>query len=152
MPLSPEWLVWASSNLAQGVAPTELIKVMVRNAIPEIDAIHCISTAHLHPSFKELSRLSQKLQKSYSVMSVIKKLKEQKPDYGVIKKIDVISAESFIEDYWTACYPVVIRGLTDDWPARSKWSFEWMADNYGDELIEIQEGRSKDPEFELNSI
>jgi len=34
--------------------------------------------------------------------------------------------------------PVIITGLTDAWPARKKWSFDWFVDTYGDEQIPVE--------------
>lgn len=147
-----QWTAWTATNLAKGVSPLKLVTTMVENSVPEAEAFTCVSTVLASPFFLDLSKLDQKLQKAYSILQILQRLKEQTPDYGIIKKIDPPTMDEFVKDYWTACYPVVIKGLTADWPARTKWSLEWIRHNFGDEMIEIQEGRDNDPEFELNSL
>jgi hypothetical protein len=36
--------------------------------------------------------------------------------------------------------PIVVTGATDDWPARSKWSFEWLRATHGALVIPIEFG------------
>ena len=47
---------------------------------------------------------------------------------------------------------MVIRGIADDWPALTKWNFEYFKSNFGDIEIEIQEDRDADEYYEINSV
>ena len=43
-----------------------------------------------------------------------------------IDTVDTISPKDFTENYLKARRPLVIKGLTKDWPAREKWTAEYM--------------------------
>ena len=53
----------------------------------------------------------------------------------------------FFEDYF-ANRPVILRGLTTRWPARTKWTLEYFAERFGDELVEVTVDRDSDLHYE----
>lgn len=52
-----------------------------------------------------------------------------------IERIAPPSAEVFRREYLDAERPVIITGLTDDWPARTQWSLDYFADRFGDRRL-----------------
>jgi len=39
--------------------------------------------------------------------------------------------------------------MVDDWQAMTKWTMPFLSENFGDQVIEIQENREKDPDYAL---
>jgi len=50
-----------------------------------------------------------------------------------------LSYDEFIEQYQIPNKPVIIEGLSDDWPAMQKWTFKQLYQDYGDVEFEIGE-------------
>ena len=54
-----------------------------------------------------------------------------------IDVVDEISREDFYQNYLKPRRPVVIRGLTRNWPARDKWSLDYMKETVGDIVVPL---------------
>ncbi len=52
-----------------------------------------------------------------------------------------LGCERYVREYVDPLKPVVITGALEHWPARSKWTFDFFKDNYGDLPLEI-DGRN----------
>src|SRR3546814_11390800 len=61
------------------------------------------------------------------------------------------SSDVCSSDLYIGHRPAVIRGLVDHWPARSKWSLDAVAEALGDQPVQLQWDRSRDPSYESNS-
>jgi hypothetical protein len=61
---------------------------------------------------------------------------------------DRISPQQFYEHYYFANRPVVVRGWMSGWPALGRWTPEYFAERFGDEMLEVSAGREADPRFE----
>lgn len=58
-------------------------------------------------------------------------------DVSPIDKIDTIDAQGFLNHYKKKEKPVVIKKLTRDWPAREKWSFEYIEEIAGEKQVPL---------------
>ena len=56
----------------------------------------------------------------------------EKIQHSTISRLDSISAEQFLKEYKTPSKPVVLTELSSDWPARKKWSFDYLSKVAGD--------------------
>jgi hypothetical protein len=59
-----------------------------------------------------------------------------------------LTPRRFFADYYFANRPVVLRGLTGHWRARTAWTLDFFADRFGDERVEISGDRNGDPYYE----
>ena len=50
---------------------------------------------------------------------------------------EAIGPDEFQREFATTRTPVVLRQLTQDWPARQKWSVDYLADVSGDKMIPL---------------
>lgn len=62
---------------------------------------------------------------------------------------DRLSPREMWEEYLLPGRPVLLTGVTGDWPARTKWSFDFFRERYGAEPVRISRGvRDGEPEVE----
>ncbi len=61
-----------------------------------------------------------------------------------VDKVEMISKEDFITNYFKPQKPVVIKRFIEDWPAYSKWSLEYMKEVAGDKTVPLYDDRSVD--------
>lgn len=54
-----------------------------------------------------------------------------------------LSQDQFVREYRQALKPVVVEGLTDEWPALKKWSFDYLADVCGDAGVVVNSYNSQ---------
>ena len=61
-----------------------------------------------------------------------------------IPRVKKISREDFIKNYYKPQRPVVIEKLITDWPAHSKWDFDYMKKVAGDKIVPLYDDRPVD--------
>ncbi|KPX55521.1 segment 12/17 [Pseudomonas amygdali pv. hibisci] len=65
------------------------------------------------------------------------------------RPIDVITRpdlQTFDSLYVKLARPVLIRGLTDGWPARRKWTHDFFARHFGEVLVSVCRSNGRDPQ------
>ena len=143
------WVDWAVEN--EHVLISTLLEIMLKNKVAKKDALSVLQMASV-PYVLHLARKHQaKYDKICSVLDVQQMLHEQDPEYQTIKKIDPPSEEEFFKCYWLQARPVVIKNLGQTWDTK-KWSFDYLLEKFGNEMVSVQTNRNKDVEYEINSV
>lgn len=149
--LPNDWRQWVAKNLLQGIPPEELVQVLVQNGFAEALAQSEVHMAQSHPYVQGAQSMALKLKKRDWVLQCQTILLEQSPYYGGVERRERMSRDEFYETYYYRNRPVVITGMLDNWPAMSRWTPEYLKAEYGHLEVEVQCGRSKDPNYEINS-
>jgi len=63
-----------------------------------------------------------------------------------------LSRDEFIDRYVIPARPVVITDLIDDWPAKTRWTPQYLKEPFGDVEVEIQAERNTDKRYEVNKL
>lgn len=58
-----------------------------------------------------------------------------------IERVETITKEEFIKNYFKPQKPVVIERFIEDWPAFSKWSLDYMAEVAGEKMVPLYDDR-----------
>lgn len=58
-----------------------------------------------------------------------------------IERIETITKEAFINNYFKPQKPVVIERFVEDWPAFKKWSLDYMAEVAGEKTVPLYDDR-----------
>ena len=67
-----------------------------------------------------------------------------------VDKVDTIEKEVFKENYLKTHKPLVIKNLTQNWPARTKWSFEFFKNMAGDKRVPVYDNSLPTPDSAVN--
>ena len=68
-----------------------------------------------------------------------------------IDKVGHIEKEDFINNYLIPRKPLVIKNLTENWPALQKWTFEYLKTVVGDKVIPLYDSAKADPSKPINA-
>lgn len=68
-----------------------------------------------------------------------------------IDTVDTISQADFVNNYLKPRRPLVIKGLTNDWPARTKWTPEYLKQVVGKKTVPLYDNSKADPSKPINS-
>lgn len=70
-------------------------------------------------------------------------------DERSVETVRQLSAEDFFERYLIPRIPVIVTQATVNWPARSKWEWEWLKAKYGqqDVLVVDRQGEQHQAQF-----
>ena len=61
-----------------------------------------------------------------------------------IDRVKSISKSEFIQNYVKPQIPVVIENLVDDWPAATKWNFDYIKEKVGEKIVPLYDDRPVD--------
>ncbi|QLC66398.1 cupin-like domain-containing protein [Flavobacterium sp. LPB0248] len=68
-----------------------------------------------------------------------------------VDTVESISKEDFKKNYLDKRKPLIIKGLTKDWPAREKWSTEYFKQIAGDIEVKLVDNSKADPKKVINA-
>jgi hypothetical protein len=61
-----------------------------------------------------------------------------------IDRVETITREDFLKNYYKTQKPVVIERFIEDWPAFSKWNLDYMAKIAGEKMVPLYDNRPVD--------
>ncbi len=68
-----------------------------------------------------------------------------------VDTVDTIDPQTFQKEYLAKRKPLVIKGLTKNWPAREKWTPEFMKAAVGDKVVPLYDNSKADPSKPINA-
>src|SRR6201990_2437663 len=68
-----------------------------------------------------------------------------------IDTVDTIDQKDFTENYLKPRRPLVIKGLTKNWPAREKWTPEYLKEVVGSKVVPLYDNSKADPSKPINA-
>ncbi|WP_118181825.1 cupin-like domain-containing protein [Paraburkholderia phosphatilytica] len=145
-----EWRRWIAENLMLDGQPDSIRAVLLANGFGEVDATREIEAVLASPYFLGANRLRNRLRKRDWMLSVYGALNRMRAGGATIERRATLSRGEFHEQYYVQNRPVIITGMFDDWPARSRWNFDYFRARCGDAEVEVQFGRDTDPSYEIN--
>lgn len=149
--LSDDWRQWIAKNLMLGCVGEDLIPVLVAKGHAPDLAAREVWMAQNHPYVSGGRSLALKLKKRDWVLQCQTVLQEQSPFFGGVERRERLARDEFYELYYYRNRPVVITGMLNHWPALTRWTPAYLKASYGHLEVEVQCGRSTDPEYEINS-
>ncbi len=68
-----------------------------------------------------------------------------------IDTVDDISREHFINNYLNPRKPLIIRKASQSWPALQKWTFDYLKETVGDQIVPLYDSSKADPSKPINA-
>ena len=68
-----------------------------------------------------------------------------------IDRVDTITKDDFIKNYLVPRKPLVIRKATQNWPALQKWTFEYLKETVGNQIVPLYDSSKADPSKAINA-
>ena len=148
--------LWIAENLLLGVAPQSIHAILASRGVVEYEIVSeikmAITSPYLRGAIQASDRLKSRLKKYIWVFDIYRSLARQASVNVCIDRRHQLSKEDFYSYYYLQNRPVIITGVIDSWPALKKWSFAYFKNKFGEREVQVQVGRSKDPNYEVNSL
>ncbi len=148
--ITNEWRRWIAENLMLGSAPEALSAILVGNGISPTEARIEIEAAAHSPYLQGARRLANRVAKRDWVLGIQAQLNKLGDD--TIPRRDKLSGADFLQQHYRSNRPVIITGMLEHYPARTKWTLDYFAERFGERMVEVQFGRDADPQYEMNSV
>ena len=150
--LDPSWWQWLAENRLLGASQESLLATLVAHGFDRQLGEQALGGLDAHP-FMRAAVNHQKLQRKLeSVVGNLQRLQASAPDWASIERRDCPSVEEFEARYLRPARPVILVDIARDWPAIQGWQFDRLKARFANEDVQVQAGRSSDPDFELNKV
>lgn len=144
--LTPEWQSWLVENLALGVSHEDALHTLTGAGVAEDVAREEVAGVLAHPYYQAALRVGRRYGWMESLMDTYSALHRQAGGHQTLERREGLAPEEFFTRYYFGHRPVVLRGLMEDWPARSRWSLAYLAERAGDVEVEVMTGRNTNPD------
>jgi hypothetical protein len=151
-PLDDGWRLWIAENRLRDCTPESVIATMVAEGLNSDEAERAVRQLETNPVYVAARRHQELLRKLESVVANQQRLWQSAPGYSTIEKRPDLPPGEFIERYVRGSRPVVLTGVTADWPAMKHWSPSYLKQHFGHLSVEIQCRRNSDARYEENKL
>ncbi|WP_028446808.1 cupin-like domain-containing protein [Chitinimonas koreensis] len=145
-----EWRRWIAENLLLDGEPGSIFGAMVENGIHPEEAGRELDAALASPYLAGAARLRNRLRKRTWPLDIQRKLNRLDGRTHQVPRRHRLDGQAFFEEFYALNRPVIITGMLDDWPARTRWNHDYFRSRFGEREVEVQYGRSGDANFEVN--
>lgn len=148
--LSPSWESWVVDNLLEQVPSDELVGTLVASGVHGDLAKREVHRVLNSAAFRRLSGQRKQRLQLQQIVDLQRELASSGPESDAVPRVKSLSEAAFFEHYFQNNTPVVIEGLAKDWPARKRWTLDYLEEILGDEVVEVTAGREADPDYDAN--
>jgi hypothetical protein len=145
-----EWHRRAAIALLREEPLAEVIEQLEAADVPEDLAASLCAGILTSPVFDAARWAMGQLAKLECVLDVRQQMADLGPRRFEVDRRKGLSRRVFLEEYYATNTPVVLEDLCEDWPARTLWSPEYLAEKLGDAEVEVMTGRHTGSGNEIN--
>ena len=149
--IDAEWEKWIAENLLLGRAPLDLLYRLVASGFDAAAARASLTTIANSPAMAASQRLASRLAKRDWLLGVLRKNDALDARHRSIPVVPAMSTEDFLQSHYAAGRPVVMKGAFDAWPARQKWTPDYILERCGDCEVSVQMGREGNARYETQA-
>lgn len=140
-----DWASWTLENIIRGVSSKDICNILTKAGFADL-AEELDRTSGL--SDPNLAKRTVRSLITYREI-LLRKLKLRGLSNSEIAR-QPFDKKIFFENYYRSNEPVILTGLFDENSALSRWSPEYLKSAFGNLSVEVQRGREKDFDYELN--
>ena len=145
--INDDWKKWIFENLIEGHGLESIVSVMVEKGFDlEVAKTEVISTSQ-SPYLDSAQKYYKKLLKRNKMATVVDMFARMDPDFTKIERIPIPPFQEFIIKYLSKSRPVILQGAINNWKAKD-WDFDYLKKTVGNKMIEIQDKRESNKNFE----
>lgn len=146
--MTEHWRRWVAENYLLGTAPAAILEVLERNGLGRESAVAELARVREDANLVPAGWVVQRLRKLESMLDAQQRMRSLVPGADEVPRRAGLTREEFLERFYGANRPVVITDLAADWPARQRWTADYLDSVLGDEVVEVMTGRESDDRYE----
>jgi len=137
-----EWLQWGAFNCASGVEKKVVGRELAEAGLAPEDIGAFLDGLDGDPVFRAAVQLARRARLANDLNDALLDIESSSFDFTRIARLADLSAEDFHHHFYALNRPVILTDIVGDWPARTRWSLDFLRDRFGDFEVTYQKGRS----------
>jgi hypothetical protein len=134
--LNDSWRRWVAENYLLGTGADAMVDVLVGEGLAEPDARAELDRVRADGNLVPAGWMVQRLRKLESLLEAQQRMRALDSAYAVVPWRTGLTRQEFLTEYYAANRPVVLTDLADRWPARERWTSDFLVDRVGAEVVE----------------
>ena len=138
----PQWVHWAAQNLAADADAQDVITALVEEGAQRDQAVSLVEALEQSPALSVGRALARRVRALEVMLRLRREHRDALPAGSrTLDRIPLPSPDDFLARHWVPGVPVIIEDLVPRWPAFGRWSFDDLAQRFGDVEVEASVGR-----------
>lgn len=153
MPSTPKfndtWRSWIAEQVILDTPGPEITAALLSVGFSATEVQSEVHRAIQSPYTRGAERLQNRAKKLEWLLGVHHRLRENSSGHRTVPVRDRLPAHEFLKAHYVANWPVLLKGMLDDWPAMHRWSPSYFKQRFGNETVEVQMDRNSNKRYEL---
>jgi hypothetical protein len=146
--LADAWATWIADNLLRGADPDVVLAELVASGVPLGVARRAMAEIACTPAY-DAGRVHAARAERYA--QVLRLLRDgTRGASRSIREVETIDEEAFYAEHFDTGRPLVLTGMTREWPALERWGVDDLRERFGEATVQICSGRDGDPQPDRN--
>jgi hypothetical protein len=152
MELAREWQRWATENLLRGAPRSEIETALRDEGVPDEIAKPALDAILSSPVLEAALPFARESRRFRTFARLHRAIGKSAPRPTRIARLPFPGVDAFYERFVATSTPAIFPDLVPAWPAFGKWTPEHLRERFGQVPIRITDGRTSDPDYDMNHV
>ncbi|WP_437722133.1 cupin-like domain-containing protein [Sorangium sp. So ce861] len=149
--VAPEWWRWATENLLRGVSEGVVSEQLQAAGVSGAQASELLSAIVRSPIFLAARPFARAARQQEMLVRLQQRMASNALDPTGIPRRSGVSAAEFRDVYVAGNLPVILTDVVTRWPAFGRWTPAYLAEAFGDVVVDVTTGRMSDPDYDMHA-
>ncbi len=149
--IAPEWWRWTTENLLRGVSEGLITEQLQAAGVDRARSKELISAIVSSPIFVAARPFARAARRHEMLVRLQQRMASAACDPTGIPRRSGVSAAELRDVFVAGNTPVILTDVVTRWPAFGRWTPAYLADNYGDVVVDVTTGRQSDPDYDMHA-
>lgn len=137
-------------DLMLGTDQARIVEKLSTHGVPaSSDLLAQIEQLAAMPMVQVGRQMALKLRKRNWLLETLFRLADDAGNLAKVPRVSDLSKDAFFQEYYARNLPVIVAGAVADWPAVARWTPDYLKTHIGDQIVQVQANRDKNPDYEI---
>ncbi|MGK4003910.1 cupin-like domain-containing protein [Sorangium sp. So ce1036] len=149
--VAPAWWRWATENLLRGVPEGQIVERLQAAGVGRARASELLSAIVRSPIFAAARPFARAARQHEMLARLQQRMARAACDPAGIPRRSGVSAAELRDVFIAGNIPVILTDVVTRWPAFGRWTPAYLAEHFGDVVVDVTTGREGDPDYDMHA-
>lgn len=149
--VAPAWWRWATENLLRGVSEGLILEQLQAAGLSSAQARELLSAIVRSPIYIAARPFARQARRHEMLVRLQQRMASAACDPTGIPRRSGVSAAELRDVFVAGNTPVILTDIVTRWPAFGRWSPAYLAEKFGDVMVDVTTGREGDPDYDMHA-